>query len=275
MKTELTATAHALAAQKINAAFSINEHVEIENYTNEYVSFVMGQLAMMSNFCVNPAVFIGQEIDCSKYVQGQSIYCDCILIADGVMQLIFLDLNTRKDPFIPIDSNANLKLCTRAALDIFDGDYDIGIVTISVCQPQHDRTASHTTFKESIYQWADDALSPSVQEKDNKVIHAQPQPEQRDILTEEIFLAKLQPIAALLARKNRDYGNSYALLRGEYGSVAFHLRLADKLNRLKQVDGSGALVSDESAIDTIRDIIGYCALELVYRDTANNMPNSG
>lgn len=84
-------------------------------------------------------------------------------------------------------------------------------------------------------------------------------------LTVKEFLDQLQPIAELLAKKNKDYGNSYANLRDEYGNVAFYIRLADKLSRLRQVDVNGTLVTDESAIDTIRDIIGYCVLELLYR----------
>jgi len=82
---------------------------------------------------------------------------------------------------------------------------------------------------------------------------------------EEDFLEVFRPIAAILAKKNADYGNSYHRLRDEYGSTAFHIRLADKFNRLRQVDTQAALVADESAIDTIKDIVGYCALELLYR----------
>ncbi|MDA8336470.1 MAG: nucleotide modification associated domain-containing protein [Peptococcaceae bacterium] len=74
----------------------------------------------------------------------------------------------------------------------------------------------------------------------------------------------LNPIGNMLLQKNQDYGDSYKLLRDEYGVTAFHLRLADKFNRLKQVDRNGAKIS-ESAEDTIKDIIGYCTLELLYR----------
>lgn len=80
------------------------------------------------------------------------------------------------------------------------------------------------------------------------------------------FLEVFGPIAKLLAKKNADYGNSYQILRRDYGPPAFHIRLADKLNRLRQVDTRDVLVTDEAAIDTIKDIIGYCVLELIYRD---------
>jgi hypothetical protein len=76
----------------------------------------------------------------------------------------------------------------------------------------------------------------------------------------------LDPIAELLLKKNTDYGNSYNILREEFGKTAFIIRISDKLNRLKSLQRNTALVTDESEDDTIRDIIGYCALELMYRE---------
>lgn len=78
------------------------------------------------------------------------------------------------------------------------------------------------------------------------------------------FKEILDPITELLEKKNRDYGNSYNKLRDEYGPVAFYVRIADKLNRIRQVDANGDAVG-ERALDTITDIIGYCTLELRYR----------
>jgi len=75
----------------------------------------------------------------------------------------------------------------------------------------------------------------------------------------------LEPIAELLMRKNIDYGNSYDKLREEYGPTGFYIRIADKLSRIKQLDANPSHVKDEAIEDTIRDIIGYATLELLYR----------
>lgn len=80
------------------------------------------------------------------------------------------------------------------------------------------------------------------------------------------YLSILQPIAELLQKKNTDYGDSYKKLRNEYGAVAFHVRIADKLSRIKQLDSADAQVKEESRRDTLNDIIGYCALEIAYMD---------
>ncbi len=76
----------------------------------------------------------------------------------------------------------------------------------------------------------------------------------------------INSIVELVERKNEDYGNSYDILRNEYGEVAFLIRLSDKVERLKSIYKNGKInVNNESEIDTIKDIIGYCLLELNYR----------
>ena len=73
------------------------------------------------------------------------------------------------------------------------------------------------------------------------------------------------PIIETLERKRRDYGGSFEKLRDEFGEVAFYVRIWDKILRLQQVDKSGDSVG-EAATDTIKDIVGYCLLELRYRE---------
>jgi len=73
-----------------------------------------------------------------------------------------------------------------------------------------------------------------------------------------------QSVLKILERKRKDYGGSYEKLRDEFGTVAFYIRLRDKMTRLQQVDANGDTVG-EAPTDTIKDIIGYCLLELQYR----------
>ena len=74
----------------------------------------------------------------------------------------------------------------------------------------------------------------------------------------------IDDVVSLLERKNSDYGNSYFKLRNEFGKVAFVVRIADKVERLKVLLRQLPRV-DESEEETITDIIGYCLLELLYR----------
>ena len=85
------------------------------------------------------------------------------------------------------------------------------------------------------------------------------------------FEKVLIPILGLLEKKNKDYGRSYDKLREEFGEVSFLIRLSDKYNRLKTLTYHPASVEDESIIDTIYDVIGYCTLELAYRKNIGGM----
>jgi len=76
-------------------------------------------------------------------------------------------------------------------------------------------------------------------------------------------------MAELLHKKNADYGNSFYKIRDKYGPVAFYVKLADKIARIEQIDKNKAVVN-ETAFDTLKDIIGYCVLEIAYRQSFLN-----
>jgi hypothetical protein len=74
-------------------------------------------------------------------------------------------------------------------------------------------------------------------------------------------------IADLVAKKNKDYGDSFSELVDKYGHVAMLIRFQDKLNRLDALNkNKSAMVVDESMEDTIKDIVGYGLLALEYLD---------
>ena len=94
-----------------------------------------------------------------------------------------------------------------------------------------------------------------------KAIHQQQRNEAADV-----FHRIAAEVADQVSKKNHDYGNSYFRLRKEWGVQSFGVRLGDKYHRLANLlKGTEAQV-DESIEDTIRDVIGYCLLELAYRE---------
>lgn len=80
-------------------------------------------------------------------------------------------------------------------------------------------------------------------------------------------------IAQMVEKKNEDYGESYRKTREKWGPQAFLIRITDKINRLESILNKKA-IHFESYEDTIRDIAGYCILELAYigeTDTAEKI----
>ena len=82
----------------------------------------------------------------------------------------------------------------------------------------------------------------------------------------QTFIRRIaEEVADLVSRKNDDYGDSYFRLRSEWGEVSFGARLGDKYYRLTNLLQNHKPQVNESIEDTIKDIIGYCLLELAYR----------
>jgi len=82
----------------------------------------------------------------------------------------------------------------------------------------------------------------------------------------DIFHRIADEVADTVSQKNHDYGNSYFRLRNEWGVQSFGVRLGDKYYRLANLLQGHEPQINESVEDTIRDIIGYCLLELAYRE---------
>jgi len=70
-----------------------------------------------------------------------------------------------------------------------------------------------------------------------------------------------EEISKLVADKNHDYGDAWQ----RYGIFTPLIRINDKILRVKTLSsGEQALVADEKIEDTLKDIIGYAALALLW-----------
>lgn len=75
----------------------------------------------------------------------------------------------------------------------------------------------------------------------------------------------LLEIKEMLTRKMQSYKNSYFETRSEFGKLVFLIRIIDKINRLKAlIDQENSHFFEETYQDTIKDVIGYCLLELIF-----------
>lgn len=84
-----------------------------------------------------------------------------------------------------------------------------------------------------------------------------------------------QGISELYRCKNHDYGDSFGKSFQEWGSTMLAIRLDDKLNRFKQLirNPGTQIVTDESVIDTLRDLANYAIMGLVefaFQESAND-----
>ncbi len=159
--------AHALAEHKLRKALKMHSKKPVSKYdcdemdahTDDYVAFVMEQLAQAKQTCADPMILIEQKLDFSKYVKDGFGTGDFVLIADGMLHIV--DLKYGQGVLVEAEDNPQMKLYALGALELFDGIYDINRVSMTIFQPRRDNVSTHTVFKESLYQWAEEVLKPT------------------------------------------------------------------------------------------------------------------
>ena len=89
----------------------------------------------------------------------------------------------------------------------------------------------------------------------------------RHLLVDDIPFTRIaNQMVDTYKRKNADYGDSFSESLDKYGAVAAHVRISDKINRLRSlvVRKQTAQVKDESIADTFLDLACYAIMRLVY-----------
>lgn len=163
--------AHALCEFRLKQALGIPAENPIENlswYNKEmedcaagYAAYVVELLETAKQTCSDPVVMIEQRVDFSRWVQEGFGTADCILIADGVLNIV--DYKHGKGVEVSAEGNTQLSLYSLGALEIFDGIYDIDRVCVHIFQPRKSNVVSSMMDKIDLYEWADTELTEKAQ----------------------------------------------------------------------------------------------------------------
>lgn len=163
--------AHILCEYKLKTALGLPAEDPTENlsfYSEEmeecasgYASYILELVETAKQTCAYPVVLIEQRLDFSRYVEGGFGTGDCVVITDGTLHIV--DFKYGQGILVEAEDNPQMKLYALGALEIFDGIYDIDTVSMTIYQPRRDNVSTHTVFKESLYQWAEDVLKPAAE----------------------------------------------------------------------------------------------------------------
>ena len=159
--------AHALAEHKLRKALRMRSRKpvsqydsdEMDTHTDDYVSFILEQLAQVKLQCPDPLVLIEQKLNFSRYVPDGFGTGDCLIIADGIMHII--DFKYGQGVVVEAEENPQMKLYALGALEYFDDIYDIDQVSMTIFQPRRDNVSTYTVPKKSLYLWAAEVLAPT------------------------------------------------------------------------------------------------------------------
>ena len=132
---------------------------EMQEAAEAYCSFVMEQVEAAKALCSDPLVCVEQTLDFSKWVEHGFGTGDCVIVADGLLQII--DFKYGVGVLVEADHNSQMMCYGLAALDTFGDLYDIERIQLSVFQPRRDNVDTWETTKDELLRWADEVLAPT------------------------------------------------------------------------------------------------------------------
>ena len=163
--------AHALCEFRLKQVLGIPADDPIENlswYNEEmedcaagYAAYVSELLETAKQTCADPVVMIEQRVDFSRWVKEGFGTADCIIIADGVLNIC--DYKNGQGCLVLADRNPQMMLYALGALEIFDGIYDIDTVRMTIYQPRKSNISVYEMDKADLYEWANSELTQKAQ----------------------------------------------------------------------------------------------------------------
>lgn len=161
--------AHELCEYKLRKALGMEAQDPTENLTwfneemsdcaNGYAAYVLEQVEAAKQTCADPVVLIEQRVDFSRWVESGYGTADCIIIADGTLQIV--DYKHGLGVLVSAEENPQMKCYALGALELFDDIYDIDSVQMTIYQPRRDNVSTYEITKDELYRWADEVLKPT------------------------------------------------------------------------------------------------------------------
>lgn len=134
---------------------------EMEECASGYSEYVMELITQAKKNCADPVVLIEQRLDYSKYVTDGFGTGDCVIIADGTLNIV--DYKHGKGVEVSALDNPQMKLYALGALEIFDSIYDIENITMTIYQPRIANISTCSVPMGELIDWAENVLKPTAE----------------------------------------------------------------------------------------------------------------
>jgi hypothetical protein len=131
---------------------------EMEDYADDYVSFILELYEEAKTKCKDPLVLVEQYLDLEKYVPESFGTGDALIASDGTLYII--DYKYGKGVSVDAKENPQMKLYALGALEIFDCLYDIKEVSMTIYQPRLGNVSNFAMKKDDLYKWANEIVKP-------------------------------------------------------------------------------------------------------------------
>jgi len=130
---------------------------EMEECAEAYTAYVMELVEAAKQAGSTPTVLIEQRVDFSRWVNDGFGTADCIVIANGTLNIV--DYKHGKGVEVSAEENSQMKLYALGALEIIDYIYDIQDIQMTIFQPRKSNVSIYSTPKDTLLEWAEGDLS--------------------------------------------------------------------------------------------------------------------
>lgn len=157
--------AHALCEYKLRKALGekagerpVSEYdsQEMEEYTDDYVTYILEQLELAKKNCSDPLLLIEQRLDFSSYVPDGFGTGDCLIISDDTLHII--DFKYGVGVLVDAENNPQMMLYALGALSLYDSLYDIKKVSMTIFQPRRENISAWEVPVSELLNWAENEL---------------------------------------------------------------------------------------------------------------------
>lgn len=134
---------------------------EMQHCAEEYRNYVVEQIEIAKRYSRDPTVLVEQRLDFSKWVPEGFGTGDCIIVADGLLQII--DYKHGLGVLVDADHNPQMMCYALGALEMFEDLYSFDKVTMTIFQPRKNNVSTFEMDKEKLLYWAETELSPKAE----------------------------------------------------------------------------------------------------------------
>ena len=142
----------------------INHELFYEGMIDEvsvYTNYVIEQFNESIQTTGDPLIFLEERLDFSNYVPEGFGTGDCIIIADGTLEII--DLKFGKGVEVSAEDNPQLMLYALGAYEKYGFIYDIQNIKMTIAQVRLGNISSSIITAEALISWAEQVVSPAAQ----------------------------------------------------------------------------------------------------------------
>lgn len=123
-----------------------------------YAAFVEERMAEAKSRCSDPRIFIEQTVRFEEYIPEGFGTADCIILADGLMDVI--DLKYGSGVPVRAEDNPQMKIYGLGSYLALSWAYDLPTIRLTIYQPRRDSVSVWSISAEDLLAWAEKELKP-------------------------------------------------------------------------------------------------------------------